>query len=117
MCALQIHIARGRARIQDFSLQFFVGSMTTRQARTRIGFAIGATMRVLFVLPLTAAVVALGIVSAAAQTPAPKPKSPGEIAAASKVLAERSAKCRGEAKAKKLHFGKRRAFLRECMKQ
>ena len=74
-------------------------------------------MRVLFVLPLTAAVVALGIVSAAAQAPAPKPKSPGEIAAASKVLAEQSAKCRGEAKAKKLHFGKRRAFLRECMKR
>jgi hypothetical protein len=74
-------------------------------------------MRVLFVLSLTTAIVACSALHGLAQTPAPKPKSPGEIAAASRVLAERSATCRSEAKAKKLHFGKRRAFLRECMKQ
>lgn len=74
-------------------------------------------MRVVSTLLLTAAATALGVSLALAQTPAPKPKSPGEIAAASRVLAEHSARCRSEAKAKKLHFGKRRAFLRECMKQ
>lgn len=47
---------------------------------------------------------------------AANPKSPREIAAASRLLAERSAACRTEAKSKKLHFGKRRAFLRQCMK-
>ena len=71
--------------------------------------------RALF-LGLTTALIVFSLQHAAAQTPAPKPKSPGEIAAASNVLAEKSAKCRTEAKAKKLHFGKRRAFLRECMK-
>lgn len=74
-------------------------------------------MRVVFALLLTSAIAGFGVTPAAAQSSAPKPKSPGEIAAASKVLAERSAKCRSEAKAQKLHFGKRRAFLRECMKQ
>jgi len=73
-------------------------------------------MRVVSTLLLTTAIAVLGMSLATAQTPAPKPKSPGEIAAASRVLAERSAKCRSEAKAQKLHFGKRRAFLRECMK-
>lgn len=68
------------------------------------------------VFVLTAALAVFGLQPAAAQAPAPKPKTPGEIAAASNVLAEKSAKCRSEAKAKKLHFGKRRAFLRECMK-
>ena len=74
-------------------------------------------MRVVPALTLMAAIAALGIQIAAAQTPAKKPTSPGEIAAASRKLAEVSANCRSEAKAQKLHFGKRRAFLRECMKQ
>ena len=73
-------------------------------------------MRVVLALLITTGIAACIGESARAQAPAPKPRSPGEIAAASHVLAEKSAKCRSEAKAKKLHFGKRRAFLRECMK-
>ena len=72
-------------------------------------------MRLAPVLTLTALVVTFGA-SVAFSQPAAKPKSPGEIAAASRELAERSAKCRSDAKSKKLHFGKRRAFLRSCMK-
>ena len=72
-------------------------------------------MRLAPVLMLTALIITLGV-SAAFSQPAAKPKSPGEIAAASRDLADRSAKCRTEAKAKKLHFRKRRAFLRSCMK-
>lgn len=74
-------------------------------------------MRDLIDIILTVAIAAFGIQVAQAQVPGTNPKSPGEIAAASRVLAERSSKCRSEAKAKKLHFGKRRAYLRECMKQ
>ena len=73
-------------------------------------------MRLALALVLTTALAAFSLQPAGAQAPAPKPRSPGEIAAASHALAEKSAKCRSEAKAKKLHFGKRRAFLRECMK-
>jgi hypothetical protein len=73
-------------------------------------------MRLALALVLMAAFATVSLQPAGAQTPAPKPRSPGEIAAASHVLAEKSAKCRSEAKTKKLHFGKRRAFLRECMK-
>jgi hypothetical protein len=81
-------------------------------------FCFGATvMRAAIALTLTAAITGFAIQAAAAQTPDKKPTSPGEIAAVSRALAERSATCRSEAKAKKLHFGKRRAFLRECMKQ
>jgi hypothetical protein len=76
-------------------------------------------MRAALALILTTAIVASGSQTASAQTPdaARKPTSSGEIAAASRELASRSATCRSEAKAKKLHFGKRRAFLRECMKK
>lgn len=74
-------------------------------------------MRAVIALALTASIGAFGMQAAVAQTSGKKPTSPGELAAASRVLAERSAVCRSEAKAKKLHFGKRRAFLRECMKQ
>ncbi len=72
-------------------------------------------MRLVPALALTMAISAFGASIAPAQS-ASKSKSPGEIAAESRVLAEKSAKCRSEAKVKKLHFGKRRAFLRECMK-
>ena len=49
-------------------------------------------------------------------TPSPKPKYPAEIAAASKVLAERNESCRLQAKEEKVAFLKRRRFIRDCIK-
>jgi len=53
-----------------------------------------------------------------AQTAAPKPakpRSPGEMAAIDLDKNEKRARCSSEAKAKKLHFLKRRNFIRDCM--
>jgi hypothetical protein len=71
-------------------------------------------------LPLTALclAVSLTVVPALAQTAAPKPakpRSPGEMAAIDLDKNEKRARCSGEAKAKKLHFLKRRNFIRDCM--
>jgi hypothetical protein len=44
-------------------------------------------------------------------------KSSGEIAASSKLLAERQEGCRIEAKQQRLHLLKRRSFMRACMKR
>jgi hypothetical protein len=49
-----------------------------------------------------------------AQTLSPKRKSPGEIAAASKLLAEKNESCNQQARAQNLHLFKRRRFMREC---
>ena len=73
-------------------------------------------MRAVFALILTTAIAAFGIQIAAAQTSGSETEIARRDRSRERTLAERSAKCRSEAKAKKLHFGKRRAFLRECMK-
>jgi hypothetical protein len=57
----------------------------------------------------------LGITAVLAQSPSPKPKYPGEIAAASKLLAEKNEICRRQAQKQKLHFFKRRRFIRDCV--
>ena len=44
-------------------------------------------------------------------------KSSGEIAASSKLLAEKLDECRVKAKQQHLHFLKRRTFIRACMKR
>jgi hypothetical protein len=48
---------------------------------------------------------------------APRPKSPGEIAEASRVLAEKNESCRREAQKDGLSGLKRRRFIRDCAKQ
>jgi hypothetical protein len=58
----------------------------------------------------------LGISMVHAQS-SPKPRSPGEIAAVSKLLAEKNEVCRREARKLKLHFLKRRRFVRDCVKK
>ena len=65
-----------------------------------------------------AAVISVGISAATAEplSPAAK-KSPGEIAAASRLLAEKQESCRLEAKRQKLTLFKRRSFVRKCMKE
>jgi hypothetical protein len=65
-----------------------------------------------FVLP---AFILVAASAAWAQQPAPKPRSPGEIAAASRHMAEKQETCRLEAQERKLGFFKRRAFMRGCM--
>jgi hypothetical protein len=63
-------------------------------------------------------VVSFGVSAATAEplSPASK-KSPGEIAAASRLLAEKQESCRLEAKRQKLTLFKRRSFVRKCMKE
>ena len=64
-----------------------------------------------------AALILFGTVSAFAQSTAPKPKNPAEIAAASRLLAEKNENCRIQAKQQNLTFLKRRSFIRECRRR
>ena len=50
-------------------------------------------------------------------SPSSKPTSPGEIAKASRALAEKSESCRLQAKEQKLTGFKRRRFIRNCVKK
>jgi len=62
-------------------------------------------------------VVSFGVSAATAEPLSPvSKKSPGEIAAASRLLAEKQESCRLEAKRQKLTLFKRRSFVRKCMK-
>jgi len=61
--------------------------------------------------------ISFGAVSVFAQSPSQKSRSPGEIAAVSRLLAQRKESCRLEAKEQKLTFLKRRKYVRECMKK
>jgi hypothetical protein len=46
-----------------------------------------------------------------------KPKSPGEIKAASTSIAERNEDCRRQAREQHLHLIKRYRFMRDCKRQ
>jgi hypothetical protein len=70
-------------------------------------------VRIAFVVLVT--LISLGITAALAQPPSPKPKSPGEIAAVSRLLAEKNEICRRQARKQKLHLFKRRRFIRDCV--
>jgi hypothetical protein len=61
--------------------------------------------------------ISFGTFSAFAQSPSPTPKFPGEIATASRLLAEKQENCRLQAKQQKLSLLKRRSFMRECKKK
>ena len=63
-----------------------------------------------------AALISIGAPAALAQSPAPTPKSPGQIAAASRLLAEKYESCRLQAREQGLHLLKRRRFIRDCVK-
>ena len=54
---------------------------------------------------------------ALAQTASVKPKSPGEMAAADRVAAEKRHNCEVEARAQKLSFFKRRQYVRGCVRR
>jgi len=70
-------------------------------------------------LRISACAVLLSFVSmsAFAQYPAPKPTSPGEMAAIDKDKAEKRAACLREARAQKLGYFKRRQYVRNCTKR
>jgi hypothetical protein len=64
------------------------------------------------------AVFSVGISAANAESMSPASrKSSGEIAADSRLLAEKQENCRFQAKQQKFGFLKRRSFMRECMKR
>jgi len=63
-----------------------------------------------------ATLVAVGTSPTLAQSSFPAPTSSGEIAAASRLMAEKQESCRLQAKQQKLSFLKRRNFVRDCMK-
>lgn len=46
-----------------------------------------------------------------------KPKTPGEIAAADRLKAEKTEACRQKAKQLKLSLMKRRAYIKSCVKE
>jgi hypothetical protein len=54
---------------------------------------------------------------ALAQTAPVKPKSPGEMAAADRIAAEKRHNCLVEARAQKLSFFQRRKYARGCVKR
>jgi hypothetical protein len=56
----------------------------------------------------------MGAPAALAQLPSAKLKTPGQFAAASKLIAERNESCRQQAKAQGLHLLKRHRFMRAC---
>jgi hypothetical protein len=72
--------------------------------------------RILVFSAAFAALVSVGTPAALAQSPSAKLKSPGQIAAASRLLAEKYESCRLQARAQGLRFLKRRRFIRDCVK-
>jgi len=61
-------------------------------------------------------VISLGTFPTLAQSTSAKPKYPGEIAAASRLLTEKTADCRRQAREQQLTFFKRRRFVQACIK-
>lgn len=72
--------------------------------------------RVLVFSAAFAALISVGTPAAAAQLPSAKLKSPGQISAASGLLAERYENCSLQARAQGLRLLKRRRFIRDCVK-
>jgi len=61
--------------------------------------------------------VRIGLIPALAQTAPSKPKSPGEIAAADRLVLTKRDNCKREARALKLSYFQRRSYLKECLKR
>jgi hypothetical protein len=58
--------------------------------------------------------IVLGGCAASAQSAPVHPKSPGDIAAASRLIAQRNEDCRQEANRQNLHLLARRLFMYHC---
>ena len=57
----------------------------------------------------------IALAQAATAGRGPSLESPGEIAVWSTVITQKQEYCRRQAQARKLHFFKRRRFIRDCM--
>ena len=64
---------------------------------------------------IVVSVVLLGASSGWAQLPPRKPKSPAEVEQAINDYNAKIMNCRSQARAQKLHFMKRRRFIRDCV--
>jgi hypothetical protein len=74
-------------------------------------------LRIAIACAVSAAFFSLAAFSVIAQSTPSKPKYPAEVAAASRLLAEKQEACRRQAKQQKLTFLERRRFVRECIKK
>ena len=74
-------------------------------------------MRALFLCVAIGTCAAISLGASAANAQSVKPKSPGEIAAASERIAERNENCRRQAREQHLHLVKRYRFMRNCKRQ
>jgi len=59
----------------------------------------------------------IGLIPALTQPAPSKSRSPGEIAAADRIAAEKRANCQREARALLLGYFERRRYLKECLKR
>jgi len=64
---------------------------------------------------IAVSVVLLGVASARSQSPPHKTKSPAEVEQAVNDYNAKIMNCRSQARAQKLHFFKRRRFIRDCV--
>jgi len=74
-------------------------------------------MRVLFLRVAIGTCAAISLSASAANAQSVKPKSPGEIAAASDRIAQRNEDCRRQAREQHLHLVKGHRFMRDCKRQ
>ena len=70
--------------------------------------------RTLFLCVAIGASVVISLGTSAGHAQSVKPKSPGEIAAASDRIAQRNEDCRRQAREQHLHLVKRYRFMRDC---
>jgi hypothetical protein len=70
--------------------------------------------RALFLRVAIGAFAAISLAASTAHTQSAKPRTPGEIAAASNRIAQRNEDCRRQAREQHLHLVKRYRFMREC---
>jgi hypothetical protein len=74
-------------------------------------------MRALFLRVTIATCTAISLYASAANAQSVKPKSPGEIAAASDRIARANEDCRRQAREQHLDLLKRYRFIRDCKRQ
>ena len=74
-------------------------------------------MRALFLRVAIGTFAAISLGVSAAHAESVKPKSPGEIAAASNRIAQRNEDCKRQAQEQHLHLVKRYRFMRDCKRR
>jgi hypothetical protein len=93
----------------------FAFSPTHDSSAERVTLPVSESNLMLRIAISSAAIAAL-VAASTSSVFAQSQKSSGEIAATSRLMAEKQESCRLQAKQQKLSFLKRRSFVRECMK-